>query len=417
MAIRRLQVANFKSFRDLRIELGNFNVLIGANASGKSNFVQIFRFLRDITHYDLDNAISLQGGVEYLRNINVGSSSNLSIEITHDHEFRRRIARLSDKRHLGMRTSESTYKFELEFRKRGSGFNIASDQLTQKGQFHVLQSEKGKMEEKESLGEGHVTYSNINRRVRVNLTLPAAISIKDDYTLPPFLREEKLPSKALLVEVPFFIDPVATLLGDISIYDFDPTLSKKATPITGKAELEHDAGNLAIVLRNLLENRPMKRQFSNLVAELLPFVDDVDVEKFADKSLLFKVRELYARGRYLPATLISDGTINIIALIVALYFEEKPLTIIEEPERNIHPYLISKIVSMMKDSSRKKQVIVTTHNPEMIKHVDVKDLLLVSRDHDGFSAISRPDEKDEIKIFLEQEIGIEELYIQNLLSN
>jgi len=78
MHIKKIRVTNFKSFKDLEIELGRFNVIIGANASGKSNFVQIFKFLRDTTIYGLDNAISMQGGVDYLRNINIGSSKELS---------------------------------------------------------------------------------------------------------------------------------------------------------------------------------------------------------------------------------------------------------------------------------------------------------------------------------------------------
>ena len=46
MAIKQIQINNFKNFDALKINLNNFNVLIGANASGKSNFVQIFKFLR-----------------------------------------------------------------------------------------------------------------------------------------------------------------------------------------------------------------------------------------------------------------------------------------------------------------------------------------------------------------------------------
>jgi len=153
-----------------------------------------------------------------------------------------------------------------------------------------------------------------------------------------------------------------------------------------------------------------------LVKDLLPFISNLDVEKFADKSLLFKLQETYFKNQYLPASLISDGTINITALIVALYFEKKLLTIIEEPERNIHPYLISKVVAMMKDASQKKQIIVTTHNPEIVKYAGLDNLLFISRDEKGFSTVSRPKEKEEVKTFLQNEIGIEELYVQNLLG-
>ena len=191
----------------------------------------------------------------------------------------------------------------------------------------------------------------------------------------------------------FFIHPWEDVFSNIAIYDFDSKLLRKSFPITGKAELEEDGSNLAIVLKNILWNEAKKRKFSNLVKDLLPFVEDLDVERFADRSLLLKLREIYAKERYLPAFLISDGTINIIALIIALYFEKKILSIIEEPERNLHPYLISKVVDMMRDASQYKQIIVTTHNPEVVKYAGLENILLVSRDNEGFSTISRPSEK------------------------
>lgn len=49
---------NFKSFSELDIELSRFHVLIGSNATGKSNFISIFKFLRDITRHGIVNAIA-----------------------------------------------------------------------------------------------------------------------------------------------------------------------------------------------------------------------------------------------------------------------------------------------------------------------------------------------------------------------
>ena len=47
--ITKIKVTNFKSFDNIEIDLGKFNVLIGANSSGKSNFVSIFKFTKDIS--------------------------------------------------------------------------------------------------------------------------------------------------------------------------------------------------------------------------------------------------------------------------------------------------------------------------------------------------------------------------------
>jgi predicted ATPase len=417
MAIKKIKISNFKSFKDLEVELGKFNVLIGPNASGKSNFIEVFKFLRDIANHGLENAISIQGGIEYLRNINIGSSENLSLEVVLDREFGFAI-RTKEKGFIGIKTYETIYKFALKFIEQG--FEVVEDKLTQKVNLVQLEEkEDGKIEEKEKLGEGEIIYFVTNRRINVDLSIPEELGIKKDHIVPPFVREDKLKPKTLLIEHPLYILPLGIFhlfSNGFSIYDFDPKLPKKAIPITGKAELEEDGSNLAIVLKNILENEDKKRKFSNLVKDLLPFVDDLDVEKFADKSLLFKLREIYTKKQYLPSSLISDGTINITALIIALYFDKKPLTIIEEPERNIHPYLISKVIGMMKDVSQKKQIIVTTHNPEMVKHAGVENILLISRNKDGFSVISRPHEKEMVKTFLKNEIGIEELYVQNLLG-
>ena len=81
MAIKSIRVKNFKSFKDVEVHLGNFNVLIGANASGKSNFIHIIEFLRDIQRHGLENAISLQGGPEYLTNLNIGPDEGLFVEV------------------------------------------------------------------------------------------------------------------------------------------------------------------------------------------------------------------------------------------------------------------------------------------------------------------------------------------------
>lgn len=70
---------------------------------------------------------------------------------------------------------------------------------------------------------------------------------------------------------------------------------------------------------------------------------------------------------------------------------------------------------MMKDVSLKKQLFITTHNLEVIKNTDINDILLISRSDDGFSNIQRPSEIEHVKVFLEKELGIEDLYLQNLL--
>lgn len=68
------------------------------------------------------------------------------------------------------------------------------------------------------------------------------------------------------------------------------------------------------------------------------------------------------------------------------------------------------------DAAKQKQIIITTHNPETIRYVSLEDILLVSRDKDGFSTISKPSKSEQVKNFLQHEIGIAELFAQDLLG-
>ena len=73
------------------------------------------------------------------------------------------------------------------------------------------------------------------------------------------------------------------------------------------------------------------------------------MEKLVAKFISFKLQEKYTEVEDLPASLISDGTVNIIVLIIALYFEQKQAVILEEPERNVHPYLISRVMDRFRE--------------------------------------------------------------------
>ena len=431
MLIKKIKVSNFKSFEELDIELGRFNVLIGANASGKSNFLTILKFLKDVVENGLDNAISMQGGVDCIRNINIGASENLSVELhidSSDAPFKFADMAVKGKKIIDALANGFVYRFGIEFptSEERIAYRIVEERLVVNCDFVELKSDGEDVREKRKMW-GDITVSRDAGGVRDSLNvkdMPMEMSdaiISSHFPKKGF-SEEKLSHKKLFLANSIVLPRLSFIVNkffkDVSIYDFDPKLSKESAPLTGKTELEPDGRNLAIVLKNILDDEKKSESMFVLLKDLLPFIEGLTVERLADKSLLTGLREVYSQKKFLPASLMSDGTINITALIIALYFEEKPVIAIEEPEKGIHPHLISKVADMMKDVSERfeKQIIVTTHNPEMVKYAGIENILLVHRDDNGFSQISRPSEKEEVKIFLENEMGIEELYVQNLLE-
>jgi hypothetical protein len=420
MPIQQIHVENFKSFSELDIDLARFNVVIGSNAAGKSNFVSIFRFLRDIATSGIVNAIAMQGGADYLRNAKIDTTRDLVIRIRYIPDSTMEFVenRVDGPPFIGMRACESSYEFALRFNGHVDEFTITRDQLRIGCEISACRREGSTIVEDNPIGRGQIEVSNDNGRIHYVVHIPDGCPIREDEIIPVFFRNKRLPERTLLLETiyGFPLPHLNKFFDRIAVYDINPKLSKKGVVITGKRELEADGGNLALVLKKIIEDPEKKRKFSNLLRDTLPFVEEFSVQKFMDVSLILTLRERYAKSRDLPASSLSDGTIIIFALIVVLYFEDKPFIIIEDPVSHIHPFLVARLMGMMKEASTKKQIMVTTHSAEVVKHTRLDDILLISRDNEGYSVVSRPADKEEVRTFLENEIGIEELYIQNLLG-
>ena len=427
MLIRRIRAANFRSFDEVDVELARFSVLIGANASGKSNFVGIFQFLKDAVKHGLDNALSMQGGAEYAANVSIGASKNLEVWVhaaAASPETRGlKFSTERDGRWISVRASEFSYGFGVELGRKG--FTVADENLVATCDFAV--SEDAKADEQRS-AQGRVVLTRDHHDIVYDLQgddLPLAV---EDVVAPSFqgMLRAAVSDTELLVETPWlwaaFLPPLSfamsTFFDGIGVYHFDPRLPKRPAKITGKTELEPDGGNLAIAVKRILSDKAGRDKMYNLFGDLLPIVQGIKITVLPDRSLMASLKETHSGNKFLPAFLMSDGTMNLAALVVALYFEEKSVVIVEEPESNIHPSLVSRVVAMMRDVSENlgKQVMVTTHNPELVRHAGLENLLLIHRDEAGFSRISRPSEKEHVKVFLEHEMEIEDLYVQNLLE-
>jgi predicted ATPase len=420
MPIQQIHVENFKSFSELDVDLARFNVVIGSNAAGKSNFISIFRFLHDIATAGIVNAIAMQGGADYLMNAQIGTARDLVIRVRYTPDTTMEFVEdpLNTPPLIGMRVCESSYEFALRFSGHADEFTITRDRLTIGCDVSACRREGASIVENTPIGRGQIEVSNENGAIHYTVRIPEGCPLTQEDIVPIFFRNKRLPDRTLLLETiyGFPLPHLDKFFDRIAVYDIDPKLPKKGAVITGKRELEADGGNLALVLKNIIEDPEKKRKFSNLLRDTLPFVEEFSVQKFMDVSLILTLRERYAKSRDLPASSLSDGTVIIFALIIALYFEEKPFIIIEEPVSHIHPFLVARLMGMMKEASEKKQIMVTTHSAEVVKHTSLDDILLISRDSGGYSVVSRPADKEEVRTFLENEIGIEELYIQNLLG-
>lgn len=390
MKIKKIKVWNFKSFKYMDLDLANFNVIIGPNSSGKSNLISIFQFLKDISKQGIENAISLQGGNNFIFNLNSSRKESLKIEVVFgDISFR--TMTLLDK-HRKQQLSEIIYTIELSL------FN-KSNRL------------KEFTETMEYRSDSRSIYTLKNNNGNLELSGSLKKSFRDFFPK----QSDKIPNGTVLnflEGLPFFV----YFSKLIHIYDIDPKLSKRSIPISGLAELESDAGNMAIILKKIITNKKLNDKLLNFLSTCLPFISRIDVENQQDKSIIFKLKEKYSPNSPIPATLISDGTIEIIAIIYALYLEDGDIVVIEEPEKNIHPQILSILVEFMKDVSTKKQIVITTHSPETIQNVELNNIILVNRDNNGNSITEKPSKNKQIAQFLTDNIGLSDLFVDGFLS-
>jgi predicted ATPase len=432
MNLERLRVKNFKSFGKLDVEFGDFNVIIGTNASGKSNFVSILKFLKDAAAVGIEDAISLQGGPNWIRNVNL-PGENLEIEISANTGERQVVADFpkgGEKETLRVKITDFRYLLEVRFFKTIDDFRVARELLQcSMSIFNVLRKDSETIEN--PIDKGLITFTRVGRgnvagflrleknalnKRQVEKIFPASPSIPNIGRITASPRDLTI-LKGVIPSA--FAFTLQLFLRGMQFFDIDPKLAKNPSVIPGKKELETDGRNLALVLNRALKNPKTRERLTTVVRDLLPFVKGFKAERTAERTIAALLKETYCKGQLIPSSLISDGTANLIALLAALLTGPKggPPTIIEEPDRNLHPSLIAEFVEVLKDIStaQNRQLILTTHNPQIVKHSKIGEIYLISREG-CFSKISKPGKSEEVKKFIQNEMGVDQLFVQNLLK-
>ena len=201
MPIQKVPVENFKSFSELDIRLSKFNVVIGSNAAGKSNFISIFRFLHDIASSGVVNAIAMQGGSDYLRNAKIGTSRDPVIRIGYTPDSPMDVVenKKAGPPFLGMRACESTYEFILRFTGRQDDFIIVKDRLVIGCEVSACSRDGTEISKGEQIGRGQIEVTSVDGEIRYSVAIPPGCPLTENEVIPVFFRNKRLPEKTLLL--------------------------------------------------------------------------------------------------------------------------------------------------------------------------------------------------------------------------
>ena len=416
MKLKSLNLVNYKSIESCNLEFNNKTIILGANASGKSNLISSLKFINYILMYGIDDAVSLMGGIDNLININSNNEFleiGFSISLDNDEWYRK-----FDKTYNSTPT-QMDYTFKLMKMKKNQ-FKVLYDNM--KIVFALYENSRRK--EKETnyrAGEFSIEFIRDGRKFTSSI-----VDNKTQFTEANLMKEEiyKLFSyimkdskkELMLNNVRFVLPPIYFKNNELfKIYDFDPKLLKTPSQITSKRNLEEDGSNIGVVLETLLKDRKDKSKLFNLLKSCLPNIQSVEIKKNIDKSVAYQIKETYF-SKPLYSQFLSDGTVSMLALIISLYFNEKDnIIILEEPERNLHPRVIRKLVEMLNEVSNDKQVIITTHNAEIVRNSNLEDIICIKREKKGTTSIYKPNDNIRIKTFLQNELGLDDLFLDGIL--
>jgi predicted ATPase len=359
-AITTLTIKGFKSIRTLeQFELRPLNVLIGANGSGKSNFVAYFRMLQELLEQRLQRWVAKQGGADRLLSFGVKETGQLETRITF---------------------AQQAYHLILE--------PTAEDAFTFVDE--ILYDDSAETPSLRSLGAGHM-----ESKLKNELAEGASQHIAE------------VCDKAIAGWKIFHLHDTSDTAG-----------VKRLGALHDNAYLRPDASNLAAFLYRLAQEHPHSYQQIRKVIQLaIPFFDDFVLKPQKLPTAEEQIRLLWKQQEsdypFWPSQL-SDGSLRFICLATALLQPQPPSTIIiDEPELGLHPCAIALLASLLRSASKRMQVIVSTQAVALVNEFSIDDLIVVERE--AGATIFKRHQEAVFQGWLE-EYSVGELWEKNILG-
>ena len=178
-----------------------------------------------------------------------------------------------------------------------------------------------------------------------------------------------------------------------------PRLPQKADLEQG--QLLEDASNLGLVLNDLLNQPTVKRQLLESLRGFYSSVEDVFTSVSGGTVQIF-FHESDLRHA-VPATRLSDGSLRYLCLLAVLcHPDPPPVVCIEEPELGLHPDVIPEVAKLMVEASSRSQLFVTTHSDILVDELTgTPDSVIICEKSDGATQLRRLD-ADELKPWIEK---------------
>ena len=342
MQFSRIRLENWRNFGDVDVPVATRVFLVGANASGKSNFLDALRFLRElvIPGGGFQKAVQDRGGVSTIRNLAARQSSDIALEV-----------RIGEDEH-------QIWRYRIVFNQLGRRPVLREEKIWNSADKIVLdRPDESDNEDTARLGQTHLEQVFAN---------------KDFRSISEFFR-----STRYFHIVPQLVrEPERTAAG----YRNDPF---------GSDFLE------LVASTDKRSQGPRLQRIQKVLRNVVPQLDEIELwrDERGIPHLRGKYRHWRPQGAWQTEREFSDGTLRFIGFLWALQDGEGPL-MLEEPELSLHPALVNLLPPLMVGIQRdrrkaSRQIILSTHSPELLagEGIGADEILLVTHSPNGSTII------------------------------
>lgn len=378
--LSKIKIERYKSLYDTEIDLEPLTVFIGANGSGKSNICEALLVLSNFLQNLLNNQ-QQSNIVSFLKlalnNLYTNKKQNVEQKI-----YGQLISKAvtTDLEPPNINIITKLWHQELNY--LAFEINVIDDKISL-DQTIPLSIKFDFTQQKFFIGEdlnisfNNLLQDNIEYKTKNFTSIP--IKIKNYNQI---LKENLIKYTAIKA------------LKKVKIYDFYPfELSLNSSD--SDYGIERTGKGITYALVDILhKNRQQFDELEERFTQLIPNIKRISLPLGENRTFRLELIDKYS-DKPIPTHDISDGTLRILAFLTALYEQETPSIIcFEEPENGIHPWLLNKIMELLKIVStegitgKPVQVLITTHSPLLLNYVEPHQIRVVKLDTEGKTQVS-----------------------------
>jgi len=404
--IEHIHVKGYRLFKDFETKLQpGINVLIGANASGKSSLVEFLRIIQSCAEGPIPPGIETKPSAGEVFHPDAGQFMSLGVEL----------AMTS----VGGRRTGRYYSYEVALKGSMPPVILSEDLSRPPSQKEVKRIREQAVARKQPGGIVRCVTPIGSIFHAVSGSGRVYVGKEDlEWKLRP---NEPLLSKMVDPRLREASDVRNMLLGwrfhtDLHVSRGAPVRSPQ--PIGSGIELAETGSNLSSVLLSLFTNldyeEPREALISFLRASVQEFENLRPTPDPSGKYVLLQWRERGVNST-LAAADLSDGILRLLLLGVVCCNPHPPsLICIDEPETGLHPKVLPLVGGLLRHAAERSQVIVLTHSPEMLYGMPLESIAVMRKEEGEAKIVWPKDHKLLYEILTEEIAGERELNYERL---